>query len=322
MITSIPLGQSSIRISAIGLGCWQFSGGKGFIGGWWQEVPQAMVDQIVAASLTAGVNWFDTAELYGGGRSESALAKALTAAGKKNGDVLVASKWWPLWRTAGSIKATITERQACLSPFGIDLYQIHQPWAFSSIAAQMNAMADLADAGQIQMVGVSNFSSAQMREAHAALAARGISLVSNQVHYSLLRRRIENNGVLATAKELGITIIAYSPLAQGLLTGKFHRNPTLIRSRPGPRKWIPEFRQRGLERSRMLVTALEQIAEAHQATPAQVALNWLVNFHGETVVAIPGATSVIQADENAGTLRIQLSMAELKQLDELSRMFN
>jgi len=316
-----PLGRSQIAISAIGLGCWQFSEGHGFAGGYWPALPQETVNQIVAASLSAGITWFDTAEFYGAGRSEAALAKALNAAGKKNGEVVVATKWWPIMRTAGNIKATITDRLAFLAPFGIDLYQIHQPFAFASTAAQMDAMADLVADHSIRTVGVSNFSAGKMRAAHKALAARGIPLVSNQVRYSLLCRGIETNGILHAAKELGITIIAYSSLAQGVLSGKFHRDPDLIRSRPGPRKWMTAFRRRGLERSRPVVTALEEIGRTHGATSSQIALSWLVQFNGKTVVVIPGATSVTQAVENAGATGVRLTDGELKHLDELSRPF-
>ena len=316
-----PLGRSHITISAIGLGCWQFSQGRGLIGGFWTVLSQETANEIVATSLAAGINWFDTAEAYGKGRSEAVLAAALTAAGKQNGDVVVATKWFPLFRTARSIKATIGERRAHLAPFGIDLYQVHQPVALASVEAQMNAMGDLVTDKAVRTIGVSNFSAARMRAAHAALAARGIPLVSNQMRYSLLDRRIETNGVLDAAKELGVTIIAYSPLAQGILTGKFHKDPDLIRSRPGPRKWMSAFKRRGLQRSRPVVAAVEEIAAAHGSTPSQVALNWLVHFHGDTVVAIPGATSVKQAAENAGALGFQLTEAELKRLDEISRPF-
>lgn len=316
-----PLGRSTIRITAVGLGCWQFSEGHGIAGGYWPALPQETADRIVAASLAGGINWFDTAEMYGGGRSEAALARALVAAGRGNGDVVVATKWWPMFRTAGNLKATAPARRAHLAPFGIDLHQVHQPYSFASTTAQMNAMADLVAAGTIRTVGVSNFSAVRMRAAHAALATRGLPLVSNQVRYSLLDRCIESNGVLDAARELGVTIIAWSPLAQGLLTGKFHRDPDLVRSRPGPRKWLAGFRHRGLERSRPLVEALEEIATAHAATPAQVALRWLVDSHGETVVAIPGATHVAQAQENAGVLGLRLNETELAWLDGLSRVF-
>ncbi len=317
-----PLGCSQIAISAIGLGCWQFSEGFGFAGRYWPPLPQETVNQIVEASLTAGITWFDTAEVYGRGRSEAALARALIAAGKKNGDVVIATKWWPILRTAGSIKATITERLTRLAPFGIDLYQVHQPFALASTVAQMQAMADLVAGKNIHTVGVSNFSAGKMRAAHQALAARGIPLVSNQVPYSLLNRRIETNGVLEAARELGITVIAYSPLAQGILSGKFHQDPNLIRSRPGPRKWMTSFRRGGLERSRPLVTALKEIAREYGATASQVALNWLVHSNGDVVVAIPGATSVTQAAENAGAIGFRLSAVEQKRLEELSRLFH
>jgi len=313
-----PLGRSPIRISAIGLGCWQFSEGQGLGGSYWPALPRDTANRIVAASLAGGINWFDTAEMYGGGRSETVLSAALLAAGRKNGDVVVATKWMPAFRTARSLKTTIGERLARLAPFGIDLHQVHQPIALATVAAQMDAMADLVAEGKVRTVGVSNFSAARMRAAHRALAARGIPLVSNQVRYSLLHRRIERNGVLDATRELGVTVIAYSPLAQGVLSGKFHRDLELIRSRTGPRKWMPAFRRSGLERSRPLVRALEEIAAAHGATPSQVALSWLVNAHGETVVAIPGATSVAQAEENARALDLALTPAEQARLDQLS----
>ncbi len=315
------LGRSGIGISAVGLGCWQFSEGRGLAGRYWPALPQETVNGIVAGSLAAGVTWFDTAEMYGNGRSEAALARALCAAGKSNGEIVVATKWWPLLRTASSIRTTIAKRLACLAPFGIDLYQVHQPFALASTGAQMSAMADLVAGHSIRAVGVSNFSAARMRAAHEALAGRGIPLVSNQMRYNLLDRRIETNGVLDTALELGITIIAYSPLAQGILSGTYHRDPGLIRSQPGPRKWLAAFRRRGLERSRPLVTALFDLARAHEATPSQVALSWLVHSHQDAIVAIPGAGSVRQAEENAGAMSLRLGDAESRRLEELSQPF-
>ena len=156
---------------------------------------------------------------------------------------------------------------------------------------------------------------------HAALARRGVPLVSNQMPYSLLNRKIESSGVLAAAKELGITIIAYSPLAQGLLSGKFHDDPSLIQSRVGPRKFLPAFRASGLAKSRPLIDELKKVAQAHGATPSQVALNWLVTFHGDTVVAIPGATKRRQAEENVGSMAFSLSPDEARRIDELSQRF-
>jgi aryl-alcohol dehydrogenase-like predicted oxidoreductase len=315
------LGRTSLEITPIGLGCWQFSAGFGLVGGFWEALPQEAVDEIVRVSLAGGINWFDTAEAYGRGRSEQALARALGAAGRRDGDVVVATKWWPVLRTAKSIGATIGERLRCLGGFSIDLHQVHQPFSLSSVEAEMEAMAELVAAKKIRAVGVSNFSAAQMRRAHAALAKRGIPLASNQVRYSLVARGIESNGVLAAAKELGVTVIAYSPLGQGILSGKFHADPTLIRNRPGPRRYMSLFRSSGLERTRPLVDELQRIAAARRVTASQVALNWLLHFHGETVVAIPGASRPRHAEEAAGAMAFRLVDEEMGRLDELSRPF-
>ncbi len=313
------LGKTDIEVSPIGLGCWQLSQGHGFIGRFWPSLDESVTKDIVAAALEGGIDWFDTAEVYGWGRSEEGLAKALLALGAKGRDVRIADKWWPLLRRARSITHTIDDRLRALSGLPIDLYQIHNAGSLSSVAAQMDAMMDLLSQGKIRGVGVSNFSAASMRKAQAALATRGYSLASNQVKYSLLDRRIERNGVLDAAKELGITLIAYSPLEQGILTGKFHEDPTRIAQRGGRRSRKAAFQRAGLEKSAPLIEALRRIATNHQCTPAQVALNWLLNFHGDLVVAIPGATAVHHARESAGAMAFELSRGELDELDQLSR---
>jgi aryl-alcohol dehydrogenase-like predicted oxidoreductase len=315
------LGRTPIEITPIGLGCWQFSGGFGLVGGFWEALAQETVDDIVRVSLAGGINWFDTAEAYGRGRSEKALARALGAAGRRDGDVVVATKWWPIPRTAKSIGTTIDDRLRCLGGFSIDLHQVHQPFSFSSVEAEMEAMADLVEAKRIRAVGVSNFSASRMRRAHAALEKRGIPLASNQVRYSLVDRGIESNGILAAARELGVTVIAYSPLGQGILSGRFHADPALIRSRPGPRRYMAPFRPSGLARTRPLVEELQRIAAARGVTPSQVALNWLLHFHGETVVAIPGASRPRHAEEAAGAMAFRLAAEEMARLDDLSRPF-
>jgi aryl-alcohol dehydrogenase-like predicted oxidoreductase len=318
-MTARRLGRTDLEISPIGLGCWQFSEGAGLVGGFWEALPQDRVDEIVRVSLEGGVTWFDTAEAYGKGRSERALARALQAAGKRSGEAVVATKWQPFGRTARSIAATIGDRAEALAPYPIDLHQVHHWAGLSFVEAEMRAMADLVRAGRIRAVGVSNFGASRMRRAHAALAKRGLPLASNQMKYSLLDRRIERNGILAAAKELGVTIIAYSPLEQGILSGKFHDDPSLIRRAPGPRRWMPAFRAKGLARTRPLVEELKTIAAAHGATPSQIALAWLVGFHGDTVVAIPGATRPHHARESAGAMALTLSPLELERLDALSR---
>jgi aryl-alcohol dehydrogenase-like predicted oxidoreductase len=291
-------------------------GGAGVIGKAFPVIPQEEKNAIVRAALDGGMNWFDTAELYGGGLSERSLAAALKAAGRQNGQVVVATKWWPVFRTAADIQRSIEDRIRCLDGYNIDLYMVHQPYSFSSPDAEMEAMANLVEAGKIRSVGVSNFSATKMRRAHKTLQKRGLPLAANQVLYSLLDRSIERNGILDTAKELGITITAYTPLGSGVLTGKYHKDPKLLQRR----SFIWRARLKGgIEKSRALVKGMEEIGAKYDATPAQIALNWVISSHGDTVVTIPGATKVSQAEECAGAMRFRLSEEDLFRLNELSR---
>jgi aryl-alcohol dehydrogenase-like predicted oxidoreductase len=310
------LGKTGIRITPIGLGMMEFSGGGGLMGFAFPTISQEEKNATVRAALDGGINWFDTAELYGKGVSEASLAQALKAAGKTNDEVIVATKWWPLLRTARNIPHSIQDRIRFLGGYSIGLYMVHQPFSFSSPEAEMDAMADLVAAGKIRSVGVSNFSAERMRRAHQQLEKHGLSLAANQVLYSLLDRSIETNGILDTAKELGVTIIAYTPLASGLLTGKYHKNPELLQKKSF--FWRNRLQSK-LEKSRPLVQAMGEIGARYNATPAQVALNWVIHAHGETIVTIPGATKVQQAQESAGAQRFKLTEAEIARLDELSR---
>ena len=315
------LGTSELMVSPIGLGCWQFGKGRGLSGSYWAVLDDGEIERILAAALAGGINWFDTAEAYGRGESEKALAKGLSRLGKPPGEVVIADKWHPVLRRAASITATIATRLRNLSPFPIDLYQIHNPLSVSSVASQMKAMAKLVEAGKIRYVGVSNFSRRQMEKAHSFLRELGLPLVSNQVRYSLLDRRIERNGILAAAKGLGVSIIAYSPLAQGLLSGKFHDDPQLARKHGGFRKFMPAFWPRGLAKSRPVVEALRRIAAKHGATPIQIAINWLIGGHGETVVAIPGASRAAQVEDFATAASFALTDEERAELDRVSAPF-
>jgi aryl-alcohol dehydrogenase-like predicted oxidoreductase len=310
------LGKTDILVTPIGLGVMEFAGGGGLLGRMFPVIPQEEKNAIIKAALNGGINWFDTAEMYGAGVSERSLVTALKAAGISSKDVVVVTKWFPLLRTAGNIQHTIKNRLENLDGFCIANYMVHQPYSFSSPEAEMNAMADLVETGKIRSVGVSNFNPARMRKAHAALAKRGLPLAVNQVRYSLLNRQIETNGVLETAKELGVTIIAYTPLERGLLSGKYHKNPELINQMSG---WRRVSMQRNLERCRELIKAMDAISNKYDATIAQVALNWLISYTGEIVVTIPGATKVRQAEENAGAMKFQLSVDEMTRLDNLSR---
>jgi aryl-alcohol dehydrogenase-like predicted oxidoreductase len=313
------LGRTDIEVTPIGLGCWQFSQGANFAGRVWDSLPDEAIRSVVQAALKGGINWFDTAEAYGNGRSEQKLAEALAALDVKPGAVVVATKWQPFFRTAKSIAATIDRRISCLGRYPIDLYQVHNPYSFSSIPAQMKEMAALLKAAKIRSVGVSNFSAKQMQAAHDALAAEGIVLASNQVRFNLLDRSIEKNGVLETAKKLGITIIAWSPLAQGILTGRFHEDPGAMRKASSIRRIMNGFGPRMLERTRPLVDELRAVARAHGASVSEAALSWEVTFHGETVVAIPGASRPAQAEQAAAAGELRLSAQEMSRIDQLAR---
>jgi aryl-alcohol dehydrogenase-like predicted oxidoreductase len=307
-------------VTPIGLGCWQFSKQMNMAGKFWPTLGDDLIGKVVSLSLEGEINWFDTAEIYGNGASEKALAKALLAAGKKPGEVFIATKWWPMFRFAINIPKTFDDRVKALSPFPIDLYQVHQPWGFSSEKAEMSAMADLYDRKLIRCIGVSNFSVKQMENSWETLDMRRVPLASNQVLYSLLDRRIESNGVMATAKKLGISIIAYSPLAQGVVTGKFHENPELLKN-IGFRKYSSQFKPAGLAKSLPVVKLVKELAVKYNSTPAQVALNWVIHFHGIAVVAIPGATKEIHVKENTGAMSFRLSDEDMDRLDKVSAMF-
>ena len=180
----------------------------------------------------------------------------------------------------------------------------------------MDAMAELVKQGKIRYVGVSNFSAAKMRRAHAALAKHSLPLASNQIRFNLINRRPEKNGVLDAAKELNVSLIAYMPLSQGLLTGKFHKNPDLL-------KRVPRFRRmllsRQLEKTRNLINKLEEIAGAHNCSASEVALSWAVNYHGNIIFAIPGATKTEHVLQNIGALTLKLTPDEMASLDQESR---
>jgi aryl-alcohol dehydrogenase-like predicted oxidoreductase len=192
----------------------------------------------------------------------------------------------------------------------IDLYQHHFP-ARVSIPTLMYQVADAVEAGKVRAVGVSNYSAEQMRQAHSALAERGIPLASNQVEYSLLHRQPEANGVLDACRELGVTLIAYTPLAGGLLTGKYS-----IANRPAGfyRRVLPRYRRKALEAIQPVIELLTEIGDRHSKTPSQVALRWLIE--NPTVLPIPGAKNGRQAAANAGALTFSLTADEVQALDD------
>lgn len=297
----------------------QFSN-RGFISAAFPAMPQADIDAVVSTAAEGGISWFDTAEMYGAGTSERCLSRALTNAGLAPGDVAIATKWRQVGRSAANIGRTIEDRIAALHPYPIDLYQIHWPiGSLSSIRAEVRAMGELVASGKVRAVGVSNFSARQMRIAHDVLGELGVPLASNQVQINLLHRNVERNGVLEEAARLGVTLIAYSPLASGLLTGRFHDDPAAAAKLPFARRLVATGPRGGrLRKTRELIEGMRAIGNAQNASISQVALAWLVNNYGGKVVAIPGASKARQAAEAAAVTRIGLTTEECAELAQLS----
>jgi len=266
-------------------------------------------NRAVEASLEAGIDLFDTAAFYSGGASELRLGEL--ARGK---DVLIASKFPSGLRfQADDFPSELDESLSRLGRANLDLYQHHFP-ARVSIPVLMNHMADAVDAGKVTAVGVSNYSADQMRQAHAALADRGVPLAANQVEYSLLHRQPETNGVLDACRELGVTLIAYTPLAGGMLTGKYSAE-----NRPSGfyRRVLPRYRGKALEAVQPVVGLLREIGDRYSKTPSQVALRWLIE--NPIVLPIPGAKNGKQATNNAAALSFSLAAEEVAALSNATR---
>ncbi|NHI88099.1 MAG: aldo/keto reductase [Candidatus Thorarchaeota archaeon] len=309
------LGKTDIRITPIGLGAMEFSGGKGMIKYLLAPVPPDTQDEVICTAIENGTNWIDTAELYGSGYSEISVAKGLKAAGVKPEDVVISTKWFPILKRAKSMRKSARKSIERLAPYPIGLYIIHMPYSVSSVKTQMKEMANLFESGLIRAIGVSNFSKSRMIKAHEALEEWGIPLAANQMQFSLLHRNIETNGVLEAAKDLGVTIIAYTPLGQGVLTGNLHHSPTLLHYMPRLRR---SRLSRQLEKTHALIETLESIACEHEAKAAQIALSWTTTYHGDTIVAIPGASKTYQAEQNAKAMRIQLTSEQKEAISSIS----
>ncbi|MBD2100228.1 aldo/keto reductase [Leptolyngbya sp. FACHB-261] len=309
----ISLGPNGPTVTPLGIGTWAW--GDRLFWSYSNDYGATEVQAAFEAALAAGVTLFDTAEIYGMGESERLLGQFSRDA---KVPIQIATKYGPLpWRwSAESVAEALTASLNRLGTDRVTLYQVHWPFNFfMSQETLCSALADEVKRGRIEAVGVSNYSAAQMTEAYNLLASRGVPLAVNQVRYSLLNRQIETNGILETARRLGVTILAYSPLAQGLLTGKY--SPDSLTTPTGARRFDQRFQRSGLEQIEPVLSLLRQFGEMHSRTPAQVALNWLI-AQG-SVIPIPGAKDAEQARANAGTLGWSLDESEVAKLEQLSR---
>ena len=306
---TIRIGASGVEAPALGVGTWAW-GDKLT----WQYGRSHGKEDVVAAfhaSLSAGLRLFDTAEVYGTGTSERLLGELVSTV---QTPILIASKFAPLphrW-TAGSIRRALHGSLRRLQVDCIDLYQVHWYLPTIRIETLMNVLADAVEEGKIRAIGVSNYRESRMRLAHEVLAKRGLALASNQVEYHLLNRECEHNGVLQACQELGITLIAYSPLGKGRLTGKYRPGTAVS----GARQRLKSFSSEQLAAAMPTVDLLTEIGAAHGKTAGQVALNWLVRHPG--VLPIPGAKNARQATENAGALGWEMTAEEADALDRVS----
>jgi aryl-alcohol dehydrogenase-like predicted oxidoreductase len=292
-------------VSRVGLGTWQFGSREW---GYGDAYASGEAKAIVRRAREVGITLFDTAEVYGFGRSERILGEAL---GDERADVVVASKVFPVAPFPPVVRNRLAGSARRLGLDRVPLYQVHQPNPVVPDSVTMPGMRQLLDEGRIGAVGVSNYSLARWRAADAAL---GRPVVSNQVHFSLAAPSALDDLVPFAEREDRM-VMAYSPLAQGLLGGRY-----TVENRPGGvRAANPLFGTENLRRAEPLLDVLREVAAAHDVAPAQIALAWLVSL--PRVVVIPGASSVAQVEANAAAADIDLRPDEQAALTTAARAF-
>lgn len=296
----------------IGVGTWAWGDRTTWgMGGYDADLDESTIAGAWEASIEAGVTLFDTAEVYGGGESERIIGRLLAADPAVRSGLVIATKFMPSPWKLNVVGAMRDAARASLDRLGIDridLYQIHGPISLRGHSALAEALAMVHREGLVAAVGVSNYSVREMRSIHAALAERGVPLASNQIEYSPLRRRPESGGLLAACRQLGVVPLAYSPIGQGRLTGKYSAaNPP-----PGRRN----FSAHPMEQVDRIVDELRRIGAANgDRTPAQVALRWIIE---KGAVPIPGAKNADQAHQNAGALGWSLDADDAAAIDRVA----
>ena len=300
------LGKSDLEISPILMGTWQ--AGKDM----WVGIDDARTTGAVRAAFEAGITTFDTAEVYGNGHSERILGAAVTDFRDR---VILATKVFANHLRAAQVREACHRSLKNLNTDVIDLYQIHWPaGSFKTdvvpIAETMGALNQLKEEGKIRAIGVSNFSRRQLAE-----ACQYGRIDSLQPPYSLFWRHVENDA-MTFCEENQITILAYSPMAQGLLTGKFAEDHKFEKGDHRTRNRL--FKPENFQRVHRALDRLRPLAEEKRISLGQLALAWVISHAG--TCAIAGARNTDQAVENAGAAEISLSDDDLTRLDEIGRM--
>ncbi|MCB2231526.1 aldo/keto reductase [bacterium] len=312
-----PLGNSGLYVSELTLGAMTFSDENSQFGRMIGAAGQELTNRMVDLSLDAGVNFFDTANMYSFGESEKMLGKAL---GDRRKDVILATKvWFPFGQKPNdlglsrlAIMREVEDSLKRLNTDWIDLYQVHQWDRTTPIEETLRALDDLVRQGKVRYIGLSNFTAWQIAKADGLARAMGTErFISVQAYYSLAGRDLEHE-ILPAVKDLGLGTMIWSPLAGGFLSGKFTRE-----SEGEGRRTTFDFPPLDREKAYDIVDELKKIAAAHKATAAQIALAWLLHKDGVTTV-IMGATKEQQLVDNLKSADITLSDDEMKRLDEVS----
>lgn len=308
------LGNSDLKITPIGIGAWAI-GGSGWNG---SMGPQNDADSIPAihAALDYGLNWIDTAALYGLGHSEIMVSRALQGRSAKP---YIFTKCERVWDSEGKVGASLKAqsiRRECedslrrLKVDAIDLYQIHWPEPDADIEEGWTELARLKEAGKVRFIGVSNFNVAQMRRAQAIAP-----ITSLQPPYAVVRREIEEE-ILPFCLEQNIGVIVYSPMYAGLLTGAMTRERVANFLPEDWRRNLPGFQEPALSKNLRLVDHLREIGKRHGRTPGEVAIAWTLN-HRAVTAAIVGFRNQRQVQGIVGAAVFRLTPAEIMEIDEI-----
>jgi aryl-alcohol dehydrogenase-like predicted oxidoreductase len=308
----ITLEGSGVSIPPLGVGTWAWGDKKTWgMGGYDASYTEETILQAWQACLEAGVVLFDTAEVYGGGESERIIGRLLARDPSVRPRVVIASKFMPSPWKLGVTSALVAAARASLERLGIDaidLYQIHGPISLRSHEALAEALAAAHQQGLVKAVGVSNYSIKETCSIDAALRKRELRLASNQIEFSLLRTMPEKVGLLGCCRELGVVPLAYSPIGQGRLTGKY--------SSENPPPASRSFSNHPMAAVDKVVAELRRIGAANgERTPSQVALAWII---AKGAVPIPGAKNRPQAEDNAGALGWRMDADDVEALDSVA----